>query len=254
MTLESLINQSFQDWVCLVSDDNSQDDTFKIVKTITENDSRFKLFQQPERLGPHENWNFLLNATQRELFKLLHADDLLHPLALELTIDAFQNHPEIVLISTKRSVSANPKSYALESKNAAKLAIKNSTKVKTQFLIKGHNFIKEPSFVTFRTNALKQVKGFTSNWNYLVDMDTYLRVLEKGSLGQIQKNLGQFRISTASWSSTINREQIKEERHFLRETADRRKIVFSGLLLITIRSTLRRLYFFLSTFRKAAEK
>jgi hypothetical protein len=85
-------------------------------------------------------------------------------------------------------------------------------------------------------------------------MDTYLRVLEKGLLGKIQNNLGQFRISTSSWSSTLDKEQIKEERLFLSKMANKRKIVFIGLLLITIRSTLRRLYFFLSTFRKAAEK
>jgi glycosyltransferase involved in cell wall biosynthesis len=254
MTIESLRNQSFTDWICLVSDDNSHDETINLLTNLIKEDEKFTLYKQTNRLGPHKNWNFLLENTQTEFFKLLHADDILHQLALELTIDAFQANSDLVLVSTNRSVSANPKPYSNESKGNTKLEVKNLEKVKTKFLIQGNNFIKEPSFVTFRTNALKQAKGFTSNWNYLVDMDTYLRVLEKGSLGQIQKNLGQFRISTSSWSSTLNREQIKEERLFLREIANRRKIVFIGLILITIRSTLRRLYFSLSTFRKAAEK
>jgi hypothetical protein len=157
-------------------------------------------------------------------------------------------------VSTNRSFSAKPRPYAQETSNLEKVSISRREKVVQKYLILGNNFIKEPSFATFKTEPLKQAQGFTSTWNYLVDMDTYLRVLEKGSLGQIQKNLGQFRISTSSWSSTLNREQIKEERLFLREIANRRKIVFIGLILITIRSTLRRLYFSLSTFRKAAEK
>jgi glycosyltransferase involved in cell wall biosynthesis len=254
MTMKSLNTQTFTDWICLVSDDNSQDETIKLLTDLTKNDERFKLYKQKNRLGPHRNWNFLLENAHTEFFKLLHADDVLHPFALELTIDAFANHPELVIISTKRTVSLNPKNYVKESKGKPNIIVKNLDEVKTKFLIQGSNFIKEPSFVTFKTETLKQAKGFTSNWNYLVDMDTYLRVLEKGSLGQIQKNLGQFRISSSSWSSTLNKKQIKEERLFLREIANKRKIVLIGLLLITIRSTLRRLYFFLSTFRKANEK
>jgi glycosyltransferase involved in cell wall biosynthesis len=254
LTIKSLQAQTYEDWTCLISDDTSTDETINICQNLVKDDPRFALFRQPERLGPHNNWNYLLENSTSELFKLLHADDILHPHALACAIEAFNFDSKIVLVSTNRTFTLNPKLYSKVQDE--KLIFKAKTKTQTikKYLLLGSNFIKEPSFATFKTQILKNVNGFTSSWNYLVDMDTYLRVLGQGKYLKIKKNLGQFRISNSSWSADLNKKQLSEERDFLKFVAEGRKMVYLGLTLVTLRSNLRRLYFYLSTYRKETKK
>ena len=250
LTIKSILSQTFTDWICLISDDNSTDETVEIVQDLIKNEKRFQLFKQPKRLGPHQNWNYLLAQTNTEYFKLLHADDILYPQAILHSMEAFELNPKAALVSTQRKFTSNPKiKLSLNNKKpGTRISSRNQTLQK--YLIFGSNFIKEPTFITFKTNFLKSAGGFDSSWNYLVDMDTYLRVLNHGDHVKIKKRLGEFRISDSSWSADLSKKQLSEEKQFLKHMANGKKIVIFGLTLVTIRSSLRRLYFYLSALRK----
>ena len=43
--LDSILNQSFQDWECIVVDGASRDNTVEIIKAYQQKDSRFAIFQ-----------------------------------------------------------------------------------------------------------------------------------------------------------------------------------------------------------------
>ena len=47
-TLTSIINQSFQNWECLIIDDGSSNNTFEIIKTYTDSDKRFRYYRRGE--------------------------------------------------------------------------------------------------------------------------------------------------------------------------------------------------------------
>jgi glycosyltransferase involved in cell wall biosynthesis len=254
LTIKSLQAQTYEDWTCLISDDASTDETINICQNLVKDDPRFELFRQPKRLGPHNNWNYLLENSTTELFKLLHADDILHPHALALAIEAFNFDSRIVLVSSNRTFTSNPKLYSKVEDEKLIFKVKTKSQTIKKYLLLGSNFIKEPSFATFKTQILKNTNGFTSSWSYLVDMDTYLKVLDHGQYLKIKKNLGQFRISNSSWSADLNKKQLSEERDFLKFVSKGRKMVYLGLTLVTLRSNLRRLYFYLSAYRKEIKK
>ncbi|MFT7419912.1 MAG: glycosyltransferase involved in cell wall biosynthesis, partial [Arcticibacterium sp.] len=55
-SIQSILNQSFQDWECIVIDDGSKDDTSDVVKGFTIKDSRIKYhFQKNAGLSKARN-------------------------------------------------------------------------------------------------------------------------------------------------------------------------------------------------------
>ncbi len=75
-TIESLQNQSFTDWECIVIDDQSTDQTAEIVKNIADQDGRIKyIFQQ--NTGQAAARNHGLRLAQGTYIQFLDADDFL---------------------------------------------------------------------------------------------------------------------------------------------------------------------------------
>lgn len=86
--LESLINQSFKEWKCLIRDDGSSDQTRKIVDEYVRLDSRFSFDASDcERLGPVASFARLLErAEPYSYFFFCDQDDLWLPRKVEKSL------------------------------------------------------------------------------------------------------------------------------------------------------------------------
>jgi glycosyltransferase involved in cell wall biosynthesis len=77
--LKSILNQTFEDWHCLIVDACSSDSTVSIVENLIKNDKRFSLFASPQETDMASNWtqaiNIGLTNYDPEFFCLLAADD-----------------------------------------------------------------------------------------------------------------------------------------------------------------------------------
>jgi glycosyltransferase involved in cell wall biosynthesis len=84
--LESIKNQTFQDFTCVCIDDNSSDQTFEILKNIAKDDKRFAAIQNERNYGSasHSRNVGLEKITGCEYFMFVDGDDLLHPKTLEI--------------------------------------------------------------------------------------------------------------------------------------------------------------------------
>ena len=47
--INSILSQTYTNWELIIVDDNSTDDSYDIVKSFQEKDSRIKLYKNPER-------------------------------------------------------------------------------------------------------------------------------------------------------------------------------------------------------------
>lgn len=90
------MEQTYQDWECLIVDDGSTDDTPKIARAIAARDPRFHIIRQ-ENAGVSAARNKGMSHAQGEFLHFLDADDLLAPSALQDLLTALQTHPECVL-------------------------------------------------------------------------------------------------------------------------------------------------------------
>jgi teichuronic acid biosynthesis glycosyltransferase TuaG len=91
-TYESILNQTFNSWEWLVTDDCSQDNTWELLNEFKRKDKRIKIWKNEINSGPATaRNNSLLNATS-DYIAFIDADDLWVPEKLEKQIEFMNNN------------------------------------------------------------------------------------------------------------------------------------------------------------------
>jgi glycosyltransferase involved in cell wall biosynthesis len=91
-TIESICQQSFQNWELLVIDDCSTDGTEDLIKKV--NDERIKLYRTATRLGIAGSRNEGLQKATAELIAFIDSDDLWAGTKLEKQLLAMEKYPD----------------------------------------------------------------------------------------------------------------------------------------------------------------
>lgn len=98
-TLQSVLDQTFQDLEIIVVDDGSFDNTREIVESFAKNDGRVRYVYQQNQ-GPGSARNTGIRASQTDLIALLDGDDAWLPDKLEHQVQVMEAFPNIDLLLT----------------------------------------------------------------------------------------------------------------------------------------------------------
>ncbi len=98
--MRSVLDQSFDDFELIVSDNASTDRTAEIVRDLAAADPRIVVLRNERNLGAAPNYNRAWAAARGTYFKWLAHDDRLLPGYLEATVTALEAAPEAVLCNT----------------------------------------------------------------------------------------------------------------------------------------------------------
>tara|TARA_R110002049_G_scaffold3795_5_gene27659 strand:- start:137642 stop:138610 length:969 start_codon:yes stop_codon:yes gene_type:complete len=87
-TLNSILNQSYSNWECLVIDDGSTDNTIEILTAFCDNDARFKYYERPKNRpkGANACRNYGLELSNGTFINWFDSDDLMLPNKLLLQV------------------------------------------------------------------------------------------------------------------------------------------------------------------------
>ncbi len=88
--LDSLLNQTMQDFTIEVCDDGSQDETLDIVKEYQARDSRITLHQNKKNLGYVKNFIHGVKRSESPYIMLCDQDDVWNPDKIEVTLQKMQ--------------------------------------------------------------------------------------------------------------------------------------------------------------------
>ncbi|GAB1855734.1 hypothetical protein MHTCC0001_05680 [Flavobacteriaceae bacterium MHTCC 0001] len=93
--VQSIINQTYSNWECLIIDDGGTDNTEATLKKTIENDNRFKFLKRPHtyKKGLPGCRNYGLNIAQGGYIIFFDDDDIVHPLNLEICLSVFKEYP-----------------------------------------------------------------------------------------------------------------------------------------------------------------
>jgi glycosyltransferase involved in cell wall biosynthesis len=96
--LDSLRSQTHDNWVCLISDDHSTDESFEVLRAETAGDERFRVHRNDERLGYYGNFERALSMapSSADYVALCDQDDRWRPEKLERLLERIAAGAELV--------------------------------------------------------------------------------------------------------------------------------------------------------------
>lgn len=218
-TLDSVMDQTYENWECVVVDDGSTDKTVEIVAAYAVKNNRIRYYKRPKSLikGASTCRNIGFKKSKGALIKFLDSDDILFEQAIEHQTNAF---------NTKTDVVVSPITFFNFEKNES---IKNNTIHKHPLLEK--YFIGEIAFYVsgplWTRNFLNESTFlFDEKISNLDDWDFNLRMIYRSpNILYDNKPILYYRIHSNSLTSEIKKLNIDEIKSEIRARENHLKIL-----------------------------
>ncbi|MCR4337151.1 MAG: glycosyltransferase [Candidatus Omnitrophica bacterium] len=200
-TMDSVLQQTFQDFEHIIIDDGSTDNTRRIVEEYQKKyPSKIKYIAQ-KNAGPACARNRGIEEAKGEYIAFLDSDDLWAPTRLEEGVKILDAQPTIVLVHGEIiRIDEDGKILKKLNRNPAGLS---GHIFKSLLLRKAHIACLT---VLARRDSLIEVGGFDEKiGNVAEDRDLWLRMTKNYPVTFVQKHLGSYRVRTNSLSSSIEK-------------------------------------------------
>ena len=209
--MDSAISQTYPNLEIVVSDDESLDDTIKIIESYkTKTSIPIHIYQhKPQGIGA--NWNNCIKKANGVYIKFLFQDDILLPECITKMVDVLENNKKISLVASKREIIVEASYLSEDSKIWIKkygdlqqdlnLSSQMSFDILDKKLFKCENFLKsplnkvgEPSTVLFRKSMVQGNGYFREDLVQVLDYEFYYRILKRNKIAIIKSKLVKFRL------------------------------------------------------------
>jgi len=199
-TIQSILNQTYQNLEILVVDNASTDNTSSLLGQV--NDPRLVIRRNERLIDGHANWSKCIQLATGEYIAVFHADDLYLPDMVERQVRAFQDNPSVGAVFTLANFINDRDEIIGGSKLPAKLRRKRVFHYPEIFLsiLEKGNFLTCPSCMV-RGKLYKELAPFdVDRFGTSTDLDMWLRILEKGPIAVLDEKLMSYRVSTTHGS------------------------------------------------------
>lgn len=181
----SILNQSFSDFELIIVDDGSTDESLEIAQVHARKDPRIRLLVCPHQGIRSVNQGL---AVARGIFLArADSDDVNHPQRLEEQVTFLERHPECVAVGTWL-MRTDPNLEPTEEQHPP-----TEHKAIEAALLRGDASAVVQGTAMFRTSALRQVGGWRDRYDWVEDLDLFLRLAEIGRLANIPRVLYWYR-------------------------------------------------------------
>lgn len=108
--LQSVLNQKYKNWECIIINDGSKDNSEEVIKSIIANDNRFT-YRYIENSGVSNARNFAIHLAKGKYILPLDGDDKIGENYLKFALDYFALYPTTKLVYCKAELFGNIKQY-----------------------------------------------------------------------------------------------------------------------------------------------
>jgi glycosyltransferase involved in cell wall biosynthesis len=98
--IESAINQTYENIEIIIVDNKSTDRTYEVLKGYAKKNSKVKVYQNEENLGPVRNWKKCLEYSSGEFIKILFSDDWIDETFVEKCMEILLAHNNVGFVFT----------------------------------------------------------------------------------------------------------------------------------------------------------
>jgi glycosyltransferase involved in cell wall biosynthesis len=213
-TLDSVLNQTYQNIEVVVADHASSDGTWEILERYSDRPN-IRLLRTEAGGGAERNWNRVTGEASGKYLKLVCADDLLYPACVAEQVAVMEQDDEVALTAARRDLIDAAGEILVRGRGLPHLAGRLDGLAAIRTTVRsGTNIFGEPACVLLRTELVHKVGGWCGQHPYLIDEDMYVKLLALGDLYAIPATLAAFRISGTQWSVGLAREQARQARAF----------------------------------------
>lgn len=219
--IESVINQTYQNWEIIIIDDASIDKTYKIASNFAKKDKRVRLIHHRRNWGIKnldKTYNQALKLAKGELIAILEGDDFWPKDKLTSQVKAFEDNNVVLSYGNWAMTNQSGKSIYIRNYKKFNINLLNNQPIPSILnLFLTLQFDIGSQTVLIRKKALLDIKGFKSDKYYpFIDIPTYLHLTLKGKFAYLPYLLGYYRrtknsswFNFASQSQTMGREEMK---------------------------------------------
>ena len=199
-SLISLFKQTFKNWELIFFDNNSEDNSKKIIKSFK--DKRIKFFSSKKKLNLYNARNLAIKKTKGKYISFLDVDDLWDKNKLKLQLNFLEKNKEFKIIYSNYIVlnQVVNRRYDKYYKNL------NSGFI-TQSLL--NNYTMGILTVLIDKKIIGK-KCFNNSYNIIGDFDYFLRLSLTNKIAYMPKSLGTYRIHENNYSHINLKEYIYE--------------------------------------------
>jgi glycosyltransferase involved in cell wall biosynthesis len=176
-TIDSIINQTYSNWECIIVDDHSTDSTFDDVKNYTKDDNRFIVLKRPikSKKGPSACRNFGVKNSTADYIVFLDSDDY-------FTINCLENRVKFALINPKNDLWIFKTNYYNKITNNSEILFNKPINIYSvenylQYFL-NDNIPFCVSGPMWKKEIITNLNGFDENLFVLEDPDMHIRAFE----------------------------------------------------------------------------
>jgi glycosyltransferase involved in cell wall biosynthesis len=195
--LQSLAEQTVQDFDVIVLDDASTDNLSEVLK-VWEGDIKVLKFE--ENMGVRHAVNAMLAKCETEFFVSLAADDWIEPTYIERCLKEFQKNPFLEFVASQTDFVDEAGKTLPDGANDVQRIRRASNKSREQWLHELYYGNQYFGVGMYRASAMAELGGLDVDAGVLCDYDLYLKLLQRGNLQIIEENLTHTRIHSGNSS------------------------------------------------------
>lgn len=217
-TLASILSETSPVFEVVVLDNASTDDTAALLSAYT--DSRLRVVTNPVTVPLADNWNLAVRLARGKYVKVVCADDLIKPGALEIQARVLRQENDVALVAARRDMVDVQGEVIAPARGLRRLIGRMAgEKVIRRVVLSGQNPIGEGAGVMFRQVDFIAVDGFHGERVFPMDIDLWVRLLRRGDFVGLPESMAAFRIGLTSASALATADQHHEYLGFVRSVA-----------------------------------
>ncbi|MEC4816346.1 MAG: glycosyltransferase [Scytonema sp. PMC 1069.18] len=205
-SVESILNQKFDDFEFIIIDDASTDQTWNILSEYAVQDNRIVLIKNHENLGLTKSLNKGLQITQGEYVARQDADDISLENRLLYQVQFLDAYPEVGAVGANaEAIDQQGQSLGVRYVLGEQKQLVEHEKLQAYLLI--NNCLFHSSLVA-RLSLIRILQGYNESLQYAQDYDLWWRLSHLARLANLPDPLISVRCSTQSITSRKRQEQL----------------------------------------------
>lgn len=196
--INSILNQSYENWELIIVNDGSTDGTQQIIEEFA--DERIHKLIQPNR-GLAFSLNRAAEEAQGEILVRQDADDISEPNRIAVIAETFTHSDDYVMVASNATIVDEDGEKLYE-----RQIVKTKVEAIDKILTLENPFVH--GSLAFKASTFKECKGYDVSYPTSQDFDFIIRLISLGELSVISESLYKLRLHSESVTSRKSWRQI----------------------------------------------